>query len=109
WLTVWAMFPYPLMILLARRFNASMHERTDAVQTQLGVLSARVQEYLAGMTVVRAYTMESSATRVFAAENRELLDRNLRLARVHAQFTPLMSLIAGIGTLTVLWVGGRDV
>jgi ATP-binding cassette subfamily B protein len=109
WLTLWAMAPYPLMVLLARRFNHAMHERSDAVQSQLGVLSARVQEYLAGMGVVRAYTMEREATAAFTDANGEFLRRSLRLARLQAQFTPLMGLIGGVGILVVLWVGGGAV
>jgi ATP-binding cassette subfamily B protein len=45
----------------------------------------------------------------FAADNRVLLDRSVALAAVQARFTPLMSLIAGVGVLIVLWVGGLSV
>jgi ATP-binding cassette subfamily B protein len=109
WLTLWAMVPYPLLILLAARFNRMVHERTEAVQSQLGHLSARVQEHLAGMTVVRAYAMEPRAVAAFAGANAEFLRRSLGLARVQAQFTPLTALIGGAGTLVILWVGGRAV
>jgi ATP-binding cassette subfamily B protein len=79
------------------------------MQAQLGVLSARVQETLAGMAVVRAYTLEPRAAAAFATENAALLDRSVALAAIQARFTPLMSLIAGIGVLVVLWVGGYRV
>ena len=42
----------------------------------------------------------------FGAANAELLRRSLALARVEAQFSPLMGLIAGVGILVVLWAGG---
>src|SRR5256886_1864525 len=71
WLTLWALGPYPALIALSKRFNAVVHDRSQAAQDQLGVLSARVQEYVAGMTVVRAYTLEDSATREFGRENAE--------------------------------------
>jgi ATP-binding cassette subfamily B protein len=109
WLTLWAMAPYPLMIVLAKRFNAQVHERADAAQAELGALGAQVQEHLTGMTVVRAYTMERRATEDFARGNRTYLERSLALGRVEALFTPLMGLIAGVGTLIVVWVGGKDV
>jgi ATP-binding cassette subfamily B protein len=109
WLTLWALAPYPALIVLAKRFNATVHERTQAVQDQLGVLSARVQEYLAGMTVVRAYALEERAGREFARENGEYLRRSLALARSSSSFSPLMALIAGVGTLVVLWAGGKAV
>lgn len=109
WLTLWAMAPYPIMVLLARRFNTLVSERTQAAQARLGKLAANVQEHLAAIALVRAYTMESRAVAVFARANGEYLRASLDLARAQATFTPLMGLIAGLGTLVVLWVGGHDV
>ena len=109
WLTACAMAPVPVLVLLARRFNVSLNERTQAMQDQLGTLSGRVQETLAGMAAVRAYTMETRAAQAFAAANRTLLDRSVAVAAIQARFTPLMSVITGVGVLMVIWVGGRDV
>lgn len=109
WLTLCAMAPFPILVGLARRFNTAVNARTEAMQEQLGVLSSRVQETLAGIAVVRAYTLERRATAAFAAENGALLDKSVALAAIQARFTPLMSLIAGIGVLIVLWVGGHGV
>ena len=58
--------------------------------------------------VVRAYTLERRVADAFAAENRTLPTRR-GPAAIQARFTPLMSLIAGIGVLIVLWVGGYGV
>jgi len=109
WLTLYAMAPYPLLILLAKRVNSTVHHQSQAVQEQLGALSAKVQENLAGMSVVRAYTMEAGEVRHFQRLNAEYLRRSLSLARTQATFSPLLGLIAGIGTLVVLWVGGAAV
>jgi ATP-binding cassette subfamily B protein len=109
WLTLWAMAPFPVLALLAVRFNTVVHLRTQAAQEQLSVLSGKVQEYLAGMAVVRAYVMEARAAGDFGAANRLYLDRSAALASVQARFSPLMSLIAGAGMLGVLWAGGSAV
>ena len=109
WLTLWAMAPLPVLVLLARRFNVAVNARTLAMQEQLGVLSGRVQETLAGMAMVRAYTLEPRTAGAFAEANRVLLERSVALAAIQARFTPLMSLIAGVGVLVVIWVGGQDV
>jgi ATP-binding cassette, subfamily B, multidrug efflux pump len=109
WLTLWALAPFPVLLLLARRFNLTVNERTQAAQDQLSVLSERVQEYLAGMAVVRAYTLEPRARADFGRANGEYLRLSIRLARTEAGFSPLMGLIVGIGTLVVLWAGGRAV
>lgn len=109
WLTVWAMSPYPVLIVLAYHFNLMTNSRTQAMQDQLGVVSSMVQERIAGIAVVRAYTMERATFAEFARANAELLDKSVALAAVQARFTPLMGLIGGVGTLVVLWAGGRAV
>ena len=109
WLTLWAMAPYPILVVIAKRANANIHAQTEAAQDQLGALSGTVQEHLAGMSVVRAYTMEEHAARVFDAANGEYLARSLRLARTMAAFVPLTGAITGVGALIVLWLGGREV
>jgi ATP-binding cassette subfamily B multidrug efflux pump len=109
WLTLWALAPYPVLALLGRWANVVIHERSQAVQDQLGVLSARVQEHLSGISVVRAYTLEPRATAEFDEANREYLARSLALARTLAHFVPITGLITGLGALIALWLGGRDV
>ena len=108
-LTLWALAPSPLLVLLARRFNHQVESESSAVQEQLGALSARVQENLTGMPVVRAYTMEAREIDAFGRLNGEYLARSLRLARTQAAFSPMLGLISGLGGLIVLWVGGRGV
>lgn len=109
WLTLWAIAPYPALILIGQRFHAVVHARTQRVQDQLGVVSSHVQEHLAGMAVVRAYALERRAIDGFGAANAEYLRLSLGLARAQALFTPLMALVAGVGTLVVLWLGGRAI
>ncbi|HVQ78161.1 MAG TPA: ABC transporter ATP-binding protein [Candidatus Binatia bacterium] len=108
-LTLATIAPFPLLIFLAKRFNHAVDRQSTAVQEQQGVLAAKVQENLAGMAVVRAYTMERAEIARFGQINREFLVRSARLARTQAGFTPLIGLITGIGTLIILWLGGRAV
>src|SRR5262249_29723585 len=79
------------------------------MQDRLGELSTVVQERLAGMAVVRAYTMEARAIAEFATTNAALRDASALLARTQAHFTPLIGLVTGLGTLVVLWAGGAAV
>jgi ATP-binding cassette, subfamily B, multidrug efflux pump len=109
WLTLWSMAPSPILVLLVRRYNALVTTRTHAMQERLSELSTVVQERLAGMGVVRAYTLEARATAEFAEANAALRDASALLARTQAHFTPLMGLVTGLGTLVVLWAGGTAV
>jgi ATP-binding cassette subfamily B protein len=109
WLTLAALGPAPGLVLLATRFNARAHGASREVQEQLSRLSDKVQENTSGMAVVRAYTMETREIETFCRLNDEYLGRTLRQARIESTFSPLMGLIAGLGTLVVLWLGGKAV
>jgi ATP-binding cassette subfamily B protein len=109
WLTLFAMAPFPALIVIAKRFNHDVDARSTAVQEQLGALSAKVQENLTGMVVVRAYTMEEREIAEFERLNDEYQARNLALARTQSVSWPLMGLVSGLGALIVLWLGGKAV
>ena len=109
WLTLFAMAPFPALVVIAKRFNHDVDARSTAVQEQLGALSAKVQENLTGMVVVRAYTMEEREIAEFERLNDEYRVRNLALARTQSVSWPLMGLVSGLGALIVLWLGGKAV
>ena len=109
WLTLFAMAPFPGLVVIAKRFNHDVEVRSTAVQEQLGALSAKAQENLTGMAVVRAYTMEEREIAEFARLNAEYRTRNLALARIQSVSWPLMGLVSGVGALIVLWLGGKAV
>ena len=68
-----------------------------------------VQENLSAARIVRAYRREASQRQEFDVLADEYLRRNMSLARVNGVFRPAMSLLAGVGMVLVLWVGGRQV
>jgi ATP-binding cassette subfamily B protein len=109
WLTLFAMAPFPALVIIAKRFHHDVETRSSAVQEQLGALSAKVQENLTGMPVVRAYTMEAREVAEFEGLNAEYLARNMALARIQSVSWPLMGLVSGVGVLIVMWLGGKAV
>jgi ATP-binding cassette, subfamily B, multidrug efflux pump len=109
WLTLFATAPFPALVIIARRFHHDTEVRSTAVQEQLGALSAKVQENLSGMPVVRAYTMEAREMAEFERLNAEYLARNMALARIQSVSWPLMGLVSGLGVLIVIWLGGKAV
>ena len=110
WLTLWALSPSPLLVLATKRFSHAVDEQSVAVQEQLGVLSAKVQENLTGMPVVRAYTMETREIESFGAAQR-------RVPRAQPAPGPHPGgLLAAHGpgrrdwaASIILWLGGRAV
>src|SRR5204863_4300917 len=93
----------------ARLWSRAIYGSSRALQDQLGVLSTTLQEDLAGISVVKGYTLEQRRHEGFARQSQAYLDRALALARARGGLTPLFAVIAAIGTLIVLWAGGREV
>ena len=109
WLALWAVLPYPILAFIIKRFRQQIHDRFQAVQEQFERITGKVQENLAGMRVVKAYTMERGEVAEFARLNEEYVRRNLRLALLEGVASPLTAIVGGVGTVVILWVGGARV
>src|SRR6516165_9109234 len=108
-LTLIALIPLPFVSLAVRYFGGAIHRRFEAIQAQLSDVSAVVQEALSGVRVVRAYRQEAHEIARFRNANEEYLRRNRVLIRLQGAFYPSMTLFLGLGSLLVLWLGGREV
>jgi ATP-binding cassette subfamily B protein len=108
-LTLLALLPLPLVSVSVRYFGRAIHNRFEAIQSQLSDLSAIVQEALAGVRVVRAYVQEGHEVDRFRKANAEYVRRNRRLIVLQGMFYPSMTLFLGFGSLLVLWLGSREV
>jgi len=109
WLTLIALIPYPALVLGGRAFSRAMYRASRDIQEQLGRMSTALQEDLAGITVVKSYALESERHAIFARLNDAYLTRSLRLVRARGVLMPMFAVIAAMGTLIVLWAGGREV
>ena len=108
-LTIAALLPYPLLLLVVKRYSRRLMEHTLRVQQGLAEMSSRVQENLSGIHVVHAYATEASETAAFAALNQEFKEQSMQVARARGQILPVMKTAASLGTLVVLWYGGVEV
>ena len=108
-LTVFSLLPLPLVSYSVRHFGKGIHDLTEEAQAKLADLSARVQESLAGIRVVKAFVQEKHEVAEFDRMNRSLVDKNRALIRVQSVFYPTMELMIGVAVVIVLWFGGRQV
>lgn len=105
-LTGIAVLPMLLLPAIGIWMGKRIHERFEAVQEHFGDLTTLAQENLAGVRVVRAYRQEASEISRFDRMNDEYLEKNMRLARLYGAMHPAFVLLAGIGMVAVIWVGG---
>ena len=108
-LTFYSLLPLPLVSLTVWFFGERIHRRFEAIQAQFADLSARVQENLSGVRVIRAFAREAREVEVFRDLNQEYLERNERLIRVWGVFHPLLGFLSGLAALLALYLGGREV
>ena len=106
-LTGVALIPMLLLPPVTLYFGKLIHRKYESIQEHLATLTTMVQENLAGARIVRAYTRERVQEREFAELNEEYLRRNMDLVIATGAFYPSLSLMAGLGMLVVLYVGGR--
>src|SRR5262244_3366395 len=108
-LTILALLPAPAVSLSVRHFGKRIHDLTEQSQGKLADLSARVQESLAGIRVVKAFVQEKHEIAEFEFANQALIAKNSQLIRVQSIFYPTMELMIGLAVVVVIWVGGRQV
>jgi ATP-binding cassette subfamily B protein len=76
------------------------------VQRKLGRLSTVLQENLAGVRVVKAFVRARHEARRFDQTNTELMSQTVQVGQLMAVLMPLLRLIANLGTLAVVYLGG---
>ena len=108
-LAVYALLPLPVMSLVVNRVAARIYTGFREVQEQFSNISARVQENLSGMRVIKAYVQREAEVEAFEQLNRAYLEKNRRLICIQSLFFPLMFVIGGASLCVVLWVGGHRV
>jgi ATP-binding cassette subfamily B multidrug efflux pump len=99
----------PLVSLTVWFFGDRIHHRFEAIQAQFAEISARVQENLSGVRVIRAVHGEAREVETFREMNREYLERSQGLIRVWGVFYPMLGFLSGVAALLALYLGGREV
>jgi ATP-binding cassette subfamily B multidrug efflux pump len=108
-LTMYAFLPLPVVSIVIQYFGRRIHERFEKIQAMFSEISARVQENLSGVRVIRAYVQEKAEITSFENSNREYIARSLKLVRLMGMLWPTLETMLGFAIVLVLWIGGREV
>ncbi|HQZ97393.1 MAG TPA: ABC transporter ATP-binding protein [Pyrinomonadaceae bacterium] len=104
-LTLLLMIPLPLVTITVKILGERIHKRFEKIQEYFSDISARAQENLTGVRVIRAYAQEDSEIEQFQVLNREYAAQNLRLVRYAAAMRPLLFFFIGLGFVIIVAVG----
>ncbi|MCU1288667.1 MAG: ABC-type multidrug transport system, ATPase and permease component [Acidobacteria bacterium] len=104
-LTLLLLIPMPLVSLTVKYLGGQIHVRFEKIQEFFSSITARAQENLTGVRVVRAYAQEDAEIEKFQELNREYAERNLKLVKFAAAMRPLLSFFIGLGFVIIVAVG----
>ncbi len=106
WLALLSMAAMPLLTHRAYEFGRRLRPLSLAIQQELGVLTAQVEQSLRGARVVKAFAQEDAQTAAFDTENDRWFDLSVDAAKLRSVNVPLLDLIANIGAVAIIWYGG---
>jgi ATP-binding cassette subfamily B protein len=99
----------PLALVVFMVFGAISQPLFVKVQQRISALNTILQENLAGIKVVKAFTREKSEEQKFDVAAEALMKQQVAVARVFSFLFPLVFLIANVGQALVLYFGGRQI
>ena len=104
-LTLLLFVTMPLVSLTVKFFGQQVHTRFQQIQDFFAQITARAQENITGVRVVRAYAQEHPEIEAFNSLNWEYAQKNLALVRIDAVMRPLMTFLIGLGFVLIIWAG----
>lgn len=104
-LTLLLLIPMPLVSLTVKFLGNQIHKRFERIQEFFSSITARAQENLSGVRVVRAYAQEEAEIEEFQKLNHEYADRNVRLVKFAAAMRPMLFFFIGLGFVIIVAVG----
>jgi ATP-binding cassette subfamily B protein len=107
-LTLYAILPLPILSVLVYKLSIAIHKRSTVVQQYLSSLTTFAQESFSGISVIKAYGIETRTNEGFVSLSEGSKDKNIDLAKVQALFFPLMVLLIGVSNIAVVYVGGTQ-
>lgn len=108
-LTLMSLIFMPFLIWSVTQFAVKVRPTFRMVRDQMGIFSAAMQESITGVRIVKAFAQEDYEIEKFLKENQNYYDKNLISVRLEAFYSPLMSFISNMGTVFLIWYGGRQV
>lgn len=99
----------PIALLVFMLFGSIAQPLFVEVQKRLGRVNTILQENLAGLKVVKAFTSERREERRFHESIDSLLEQRIKVNRIFSFLFPFIFLIANLGQAAVMYFGGRQI
>src|SRR5262245_32342444 len=104
-----ALIPLPILAGGALWYTLTAHRRYRAQREAASAMNALLMDNLQGVRQIEAYGRQAHEDERFARRADDLRQGTLGVMRVWATYSPAMSFAAALGSVLVLWFGGRMV
>ncbi|MCY4519624.1 MAG: ABC transporter ATP-binding protein [Caldilineaceae bacterium] len=108
-LAILAMLVIPPLMWQAWKFAKAYRPLSMEIQKQLGVLTTVLEQNLRGIRVVKAFAQEKAQVGAYNAANSVWFEHSADAAQMRSVRIPLLDLLAGLGSVVVVYFGGRAV
>ena len=106
-LTLLSMAPIPLIVLGMRGFANYVRPAFRQRQQELGELNASLNDNLSGIREIKAFTQEEAEARRIGGFIMRYRDSMLAALRLMATFHPFVDFASSLGTVVLIYFGGR--
>ncbi len=108
-LTLLALAPAPLALLLSYATGRGVTRRTTVARQANAALTGLIQEQLAAIRLLRLFGRADASVAQMAALSRDQADANLRVVRLRTGLQPFYQLLITGGVVLLIWQGGSRV
>ncbi len=106
----WTAMPIlPVAVVIFGFFIGASQPMFTRVQQKLSVLNTILQENLAGIRVIKAFTREKGQQVKFNRAADDTMHQGITVARLFTFMFPFVFLIANLGQAAILYVGGKQI
>ena len=99
----------PLIVVIALAFRHLARVTTQNARRILAQVNSTVQESLTGIAIAKNFRQEQTIYDEFREVNQQSYRINLRTGLLFSGIFPVLSTVAGIGTMLVVYFGGLNV
>jgi ATP-binding cassette, subfamily B, multidrug efflux pump len=99
----------PMALALFMVFGSLAQPLFIAIQQKLSTLNTILQESLAGIKVVKAFSREKHEQKRFDVAADDLYEQGIRVARTFSFLFPVIFTLVQVGSVAILYFGGRQI
>lgn len=106
-LTLYVLIPLPLLAVAIYIVSDRINKKSTQIQEHLSSMTTHAQEAFSGIRVLKAYGREKHTIAMFDKQSEAYKQRSMELVKVESLFQPIMMLLIGLSTISIVYIGGK--